>query len=246
MITLARATGMALLLGGATALLGHFVWVGPMAGPLKVGQDAAIMVGNGHAFLGSESPAAQDGLKVWAITPAGASQPVAVSVADKFLKGSFPVKTDGVYRVVFTQDRGVMSRTPKGVKAGGRDQHPDATEAFKLFRSGIAYVGTPGKAFGKEKPVGLDFEMVPEKTADGVILTVLAGGKPLAGADISLAWPLKDEVDLGKTGADGKFTYKFPAGAKSPALFVAESKVKAAAGAKFDVHTYASAVALYW
>jgi uncharacterized GH25 family protein len=241
-----RILGLAAMLGAASLMMGHFAWIGPVMAPLKVGETAQMQIGNGDDFPGSESPLSQDKLSVWAMAPSGAKMDVAVAPADKYLMGTFPVKEAGVYRIVFTQDRGVFSRTPKGFKPGGRDVHSDATESYKLYRTGISYAATPGKAFGKEKPLGLLFEMVPEKTVEGVVVSVLAGGKPCDGAKIRAVWPNKADEEVGKTGADGKFLLKMAAGTKGPLLLLADHKTPAPKGATYDTENWAGALALYW
>ncbi|MDX2179055.1 MAG: DUF4198 domain-containing protein [Bryobacteraceae bacterium] len=241
-----RILGLAAMLGAGSLMLGHFAWIGPVAAPLKVGETAKVHIGNGHDFPGSESPLSQDKLSVWAVAPSGAKMEVAVAPAEKHLMGTFPVKEAGVYRIVFTHDRGVFSKTTKGFKPGGRDMHPEATESYKLYRTAISYAATSGKAFGKEKPLGLLYEMVPEKTGEGVVVTVLAGGKPCAGAKISVVWPNKEDEEVGQTGADGKFLFKMAAGTKGPVLLLADHKTPAPKGAPYDTENWAGALALYW
>jgi len=237
---------MAAVLGAASLLMGHFVWVGPVMAPLKVGEVAQIQIGNTDYFPDSDGPIPLDGLKVWAVGPVGAKVDVAVTPSEKFLRGTFPVKEAGVYKIVFTQERGVISKTPKGFKPGGRGQHPDATLSYRPHRTGLSYAATAGKALGREKALGLPFEIVPEKTAEGFLITVLAEGKPVEGATIGAAWPGKEHTEEGKTGPDGKFLFKLAAGTKGPLLLLADHKTPAPKGASYDTENWSATLALYW
>jgi uncharacterized GH25 family protein len=226
------------LLAMATASLtwAHFVWISPQEMTLAAGQTVKVQLGNGHKFQASESAMSAEGLKVWAVAPSGKKQELTVAKSGNWLAADYQAAEAGVHWFYFVRDRGVMSRTPKGVKPGGKDKNPDATASFKSFGTGFAH--SPGKAV--QKPMGLPFETIAEVKPGQVVVTVLHDGKPSAGAEVSVSWPGQEEVEIGKTGADGKLTYKVPAGKKGAVLFIGERQDKAPAGAAYDTQNYAS------
>lgn len=243
-MTFVKKAGIAVGFFVAASLSAHFAWID--APSLKVGETAKIRIGNGHDIASSESAINLDGLKAWAVTPSGAKSDLKVVADGKWVVANYAVKEAGNYRFVMVQDRGVLSQTPKGYKPGGRDVHPDAKKSMKIWRSAVAYASTGAKATAV-KPVGVEFEITAEQSGDSVVLSVYRGGKPFGGAGIAVGLPgMDDDKDLGKADSNGKFTYKIPAGAKGPAVFLATVAEPAAKGANYDTNNYTAAAYLNW
>jgi uncharacterized GH25 family protein len=235
----------AILLASYSVVYAHFVWIGPVSPQLKVGETVMIQIGNGHTFPASESAMSSEDLKVFALTPSGARTEIAASVSGKALSAQYEPKEEGMYRFAFVQDRGVMSQTTKGYLPGGKDHHPGAMRSFKSFRSAVAYAWTPDARFTQGKAVGIPFEMTAAKSGSGVVVTVLKDGKPASGVEISSVWPGQKEEKAGTSGADGRFTYNVPAGAKGPFLLLANI-ARPVQGATYQTENYNTALHLSW
>jgi uncharacterized GH25 family protein len=227
-------------------MFAHATWIAPVAGPLEVGKSLNVQIGNGHAFPESESALSPRNLEVFAVAPSGGKIELKPVKSGSFLTASYTVREPGMYRFVFIQDRGVMSRTPQGLKPGGRDQNPGASQSMKMYRAAVAYAGTAGADHAPGTPLGLTFEVTPQRTKDSVILSVLLNSKPVAGVKIRALLSGKKEQELGATGSDGKFTYRVPSGLSGPFLLVAAHSQKAAAGEKYDNADYSTALHLTW
>lgn len=244
-MTFVKKAGMAASFLAVATLSAHFAWIDAPA--LKVGETAKVRIGNGHDIANSESAISLDGVKAWTVTPSGAKSDLKIAGDGKWVVANYSVKEAGAYRFYMIQDRGVLSQTPKGYKAGGRDVHPDAKKSMKIWRSAIAYASTANAKSAAAKPFGLDLELIAEPTADSVALTVYRSGKPFGGAAIAIGLPGKDDdEELGKADGNGKFTYKIPAGMKGPAVFIATATEPAHKGANYDTNNYAAAAYLNW
>jgi uncharacterized GH25 family protein len=229
----------------ATAALAHFAWIAPVPPVLTVGAVAGIQMGIGHELGNPEAAPPLVESRAYALAPSGAKTDLKPALKGLALMADYTVKEAGQHRFVFLQDRGIRSRTPKGIKVGGRDQHPDATQSFHTLRTAVAYAATAGTKFDA-KAVGLSYELVPQRSADSITVTLLANGKPCAGGEVAVSWAGKKEVVLGKTGADGKMKYAIPAGAKGPLVIVAEQPFPAPKTAKYDTDNFETAVYLNW
>jgi uncharacterized GH25 family protein len=237
--------GVAVCAAGA-ALFAHATWIAPVASPLEVGKSVELQIGNGHAFPRSESALSPQNVQVFAVAPSGAKADLKPVKSGSFLTANYAVRETGMHRFVFVQDRGVMSRTPQGLKSGGRDQNPSATQSMKMYRAAVAYAGTPGADLAVRAPLGLTFEVTPQRTRDSVTLSVVLNSKPVQGAKIRAVLPGQKEQELGTTGSDGKFTYRVPSGLDGPFLLVAAHSEKAVTGATYDNADYSMALHLTW
>lgn len=225
----------------ATPLLAHFSWIAPAA-PLKVGEVVRVQIGNGHQFPDSEAAMNADNLKVYAVSPSGAKTDLRMEKSANFLAASYRVVEQGLHRFVFVQDRGVMSRTTRGYLPGGKDKHPGAIDSFESFRSAVAYAPAGDGELSKVKLLGLDFELQAEMSNGDVVLTAAKDGRPCAGADIGVVLTEGREQKLGKTGPDGKFTYKVSGNSKLPVLFVANHVEPAPEGASYTRSNHSAAL----
>jgi len=233
-----------LLIVTAVAAWAHFVWIAPAVSPLAVGQIARLEVGSGHHFPASESALGLANVEVYAIAPSGKKTTLQAAVAGKSLAADFKVEEAGMHRFVLVQDRGVLSWTTNGVRAGGKAEHPVATRSARVFRSAVSYALTPGSHFVKPSPLGIAFEMTAEVSGSQVILTVLKDSKPCAGVEIRLAAGDHGDKALGKTASDGRFVYALGLDAKGAMLFDVEHVEPAAASANYDRGEFAASVQL--
>ncbi len=228
------------LLLAAVPLLGHSTWIAVVPHPLVVGKAAKVQIGNGHQFPLSESAMGVDGLQMFAVAPSGARTTLQPHKEAAFVRSDYTVREAGLHRFAFVQDRGIVSRTPQGLRPGGRDKNPKALQALKMYRSAVAYSGTADKP----KPLGLTFELLGACSRDSLILTLLLNSKPLQGVGIGIVWPGGKEEKLGATGIDGTFTYRIPAGTKGPLLLEATHTENAPAGSPYDTSSYSTALYL--
>lgn len=237
--------GVAVCAAGA-ALFAHATWIAPVDGSLEVGKSVTVQIGNGHAFPQSESALSPQNLEMFAVAPSGGKVELKPVKSGSFLTAAYAVREAGVHRFVFVQDRGVMSRTPRGLKPGGRDQNPDAIQSRKVYSAAVAYAGTAGTSLAPAAPLGLTFEMTPHRTKEAVLVSVLLNSKPVAGVKIRAVLPGHKEQEVGATGTDGQFTYRVPSGLNGGFLLVATHSQRAAAGENYDTANYSTAVHLTW
>jgi uncharacterized GH25 family protein len=229
----------------ATALTAwtHYTWVSPVS-DLQAGKTVQIRVSHGDVFPNTEEAVNASQVKLFVVSPSGVRTDLKAASAGTFVAAPFTAKENGVHRIGFTQERGAMSRTPKGVKPGGRDKNSDATEAFTLTRTGT---WQSGKSF---KPTGLDVELGAEpdpKAAAAWNVQLLRKGKPLAGQKVQVVLSGADSAtDVGVTNADGKVTWKGAPSAKAPVMFLCEFSEKTAAGNPVDANRFSTTLFLTW
>jgi uncharacterized GH25 family protein len=225
-------------------LLGHFTWISPISTSLKVGETVMVRVGNGHEFPQSETALPMDNLKVFAVSPGGAKTDLQPSVAGDALSAEYKVTQPGMHLFYLVQDRGV-SKTSTGWKPGGRDQHPNAAQTMKLFRSAVAYGMTAGSKFQRLKPQGLPFEMLAEVEPGQISLLVLKDSRPCHNAQVVALSPQRDEQVLGKTDAQGRLVFRGAAGVKGPMLFSASYQETSPKGSNYDSLNHSAAIYLW-
>jgi uncharacterized GH25 family protein len=226
--------------------LGHYTWVAPVA-QLETGKPATIRISHGHKFPASEEAINARQVDLVVVSPSGQRTKLDAKVSAQDVTAVFTPRENGAHRIAFSQDRGVSSRTPKGVKPGGRDQNPDATQAYRTFRTAVAYAATgPGPATGG-KPLGFELELTGEWVAGSWHIQLLKLGKPVGGVplELFLAGAAKAS-EIGKTNPDGKVIYSPPAGIKGPAMFSVAFKDSAPAGAHYDHVNYESSLYVSW
>lgn len=221
------------LLSLATVLLAHYSWINPLSNPLKPGTSVEIQIAHGHTFPQSEEPMAEAGIEMFAVGPDGARARLHHVRGDKKLVASYKVPAEGFYRFVFVQDRGVMSRTPGGLKKGGRNKNPDAMTSARYYRSGVAYAATAGARLKPPEPLGLEFEIVASPQPGELGIQVLCGGRPCAEADVVLRTATAEERKLGRTTATGTLKANVN-GLKGPVLIEARKTAPAPAKENYD------------
>jgi uncharacterized GH25 family protein len=221
----------------SSGLLAHFTWISPVPAILSVGETVEIRLGNGHDFPVSESALPTENLKVYAIAPDGSRTDLKPAVKARALTASYAVKQPGAYVFYLIQDRGVVSRTTTGWKPGGRDQHPKATQAVRLFHSSVAWSSTSATEQPRMKPQGLPLELLAEMEGTRIVFTVFHDSKPVAGAELEMVAPGQDEQSIGRTGTDGRLVYTVPAGTRGERLFATHWSQRAAQGSAYDTDT---------
>lgn len=231
----------------AFTALGHYTWVSPVQLPLEVGKTSAIRISHGHKFPQSEEAINANQVDLFVLLPSGARVKLEPAVSGTAVVANYAVKETGLHRIVLVQDRGVTSRTPKGLQLGGRDKHPDAIQASRMVRSAVAYAQTSKATSVQGKPANLPFELVGDYSDGTWKLQLLKEGKHLPATDIEVfLGGSVQAVSAGRTGSDGRLTYKRPQGAKGPAMFVAEIKDQPPAGAKYDFVNYSTSLYVNW
>ena len=107
------------------------------------------------------------------------------------------------------------------------------------MRTGVSYVGVGGPV----APAGLDLEITARLESGVWHLQLLRNGRPVAGEIVKvLLKEHEDAATVGKTGADGRLTYKAAAG---PVLFLAEVKEEVT-GLAIDYRTLSTSTYVSW
>lgn len=212
----------------------HFTWLRAERSELKKGETIRVAIGNGHSFPNSETAIVMTGLKLFAVSPSGRKTELDAKAEGKHVVASFQAAEDGLHHFYFVQDRGVLSRTPRGVQPGGRDKNPNATQTFRMVRT-----ASNGGARADDAP----FQLVANRSGNTVTLSVLKNGKPCPGAAVSLLPQGGSERKLGQTGPDGRLEFS-DAGVRGPVLFVASLIEKKAAGASYDTDNFTASARL--
>jgi uncharacterized GH25 family protein len=232
--------GFAALLAVVTAF-GHYTWIAPETA-FVAGKPVTLRIGHGHAFPTSEETINAVQLDLFVLTPSGRRVPVKAAAAVKSVTATYTPSETGAHTVAFVQDRGVSSRTPKGLKKGGRDVNPDAVTASRTIRTSIALTETKGI-----KPLGLEVELTAQLSSGAWTIQLLKEGKPQAGVAIEVFLAGASTAgEAGKTNSEGKVRYQPPVGAGAQALFVAEFKQAAPKGASYDAVNYETSLYVSW
>lgn len=236
----------AVAVAASVVALGHYTWVAPVS-KLETGKAAVVRISHGHKFPESEEAINARQVDLFALAPSGTRvklQPVADAGS---VTAPFTPAESGTYRIAFAQDRGVSSRTPKGVKKGGRDVNPDAQQSSRTFRTAMVYAATGGAAPGAGKPAGLEIELTAERKGGAWSVQLLERGKPASGIAVE-AFPAgaAHASEIGKTDGSGVVRYTPSAGVNGPVMFAVAYKSPAPAGSKYDFVNYESSLYVSW
>lgn len=220
----------------------HYTWMSP-AGVLVVGKPILIEIGHGHRIPVSEEAIAAAQVKAFAISPSGKRVELKAEAVPKMLVVEYTPAEAGTHTLGFVQDRGVSSRTPGGLKKGGKDVNRDAVQSFRTVRTAVSCAST-GRTALPGKAAGLEFEIVPKTEAGAVALQVLRNGKPAAGVEVHVLLKGQEESKpVGKTDGQGRVVYKPAAG---PVLFVADMVEPAPAGSAYDRTNLSTSLFVNW
>ncbi len=227
-------------------LAAHYTWMAPASMPLIQGKVNKIQIAHGHHFPASEEAVAATQVRAFAVSPGGKRTELTAVAAGRVVLLDYTPSEAGTHGLGFVQDRGVSSRTPGGVKKGGRDVNPSATQAFHMVRTAVGYAST-GKVNPSGNGLGLEFEIVPQISGGTITLQLLRTGKPLPGVGIGLLVNGAEEPnELGKTDAQGRLVYRPGAGVKPPVLFIADFSEPARKGAAYDSTNLSTSLYLGW
>ncbi|MBL8179802.1 MAG: DUF4198 domain-containing protein, partial [Bryobacterales bacterium] len=225
----------------ATLALAHYTWVAPVA-TLEPGKPATIQISHGDVFPNGDEAINAAQVELYVLAPSGAKTKLTPAKSANTVTAPFTPRESGPHRLVMIQDRGVTSRTPQGVKQGGRDKNPTATQASRTYRTAVSCLNAKSA-----KPIGLELEFTAERTSSSWQVQLLKHGKPAPGIAIEVLLPGASKgVASGKTDAAGKFTWTPPANSKGPVLFSAMFKDAPPAGATFDAVNYETSLYLAW
>jgi uncharacterized GH25 family protein len=239
-----RVLAGGLFLAGVVAA--HYTWIAPAPAPLVQGKVNKVLIAHGHQFPVSEEAIVAAQVKAFAIAPGGKRTELKSVKVGKLVEAAYTPMETGTHAFGFVQDRGVTSRTPGGVKLGGRDVNKDVAQASRVVRTAVAFAST-AKVTPPGKPLGLELEIVPQISASSVTLQLLRSGKPLAATAIQVLTSGSEEPkELGKTSAQGTLIYAIGAGTKSPVLFIAAVAEPAAKGASYDTTNLSTSLYLSW
>jgi uncharacterized GH25 family protein len=221
---------------------GHLSWIRiEKAG--DAGQSVRITVAHGHKFPEGGHQLVSEFVKAFYISETGEKSPFIFEKPAEGLSGSFKIAKPGVHRFCFVYDRGVMSKTTQGWKAGGKDMYPKAIERMKTVQTGTSLIKAGSGAWGKIAPAGLPVELLPVKFGKEMTLRLLKDAKPYPGADIILQLPGKDEKLIGKTDAKGEIKIVLPT-ERGEILIGAEFRIDHPAGSEVNRENYAAALYL--
>lgn len=239
-----HSRAVALGLAACAGVYAHYTWVAPGGGALEVGKAAVIRICHGHHFPEGEEKISITGAMAMVMTPSGARHSLTPTAAGNEVTTPYTPKEGGLHRVVYVQDRGVSSRTPAGVKPGGRDKNPDAAQASRTYRSAVAYLPVGKSGNVDAKAAGIEVEIAGKLQLGGAWdLELSRNGKPEAGVAIQVFIAgAHDPAAIGKTDSSGKLSYKPAAGVARPLLFWAEWKATPPAGAPYDTINYSTSL----
>lgn len=216
----------------------HHTWIAPAMGVLEVGKAAVIRICHGHEFPAGEEKISIANGEAYVLTPSGKRVKLEPVVNKGEVTAALTPGEAGFHRLVFSQDRGVSSRTPAGVKPGGRDKNPTATQASRTYRSAVAYL-VAGKGAEAPTPVGVEVELTGKPGQGSWELQLRRGGKPEPNVQVqAFLAGAQDATAIGNTDAAGKIRYRVPNGNAKPILFTAEWKANSAPGAAYDSTNY--------
>lgn len=229
----------------ATGLvLAHYTWIAPTGAPVEVGKPALVRLFHGHHFPKGEEKMELAGSQVKAISPSGQVTELTGKAVASEDTVSYTPKQAGLHRIVYTNDRGVVSRTPGGVKPGGRDRNPSAAQSFRRYTSLVAYLPVGGMATPQPGPSGAECELIAApQPGGGWTVTVLAQGKPVPGVTVEVFAAGAESVAVaGKSDANGIVRHAPAKGTTAAVLFSAEWKAPAPAGATYDSVNYSTSL----
>lgn len=231
----------------AAAAFAHYTWIATAPALLVVGKPATVQINHGHKFPVSEEAINAKQVDLFVVTPRGGKVKLEPAPGGSSVKAQFTPKDAGVYTIAFTQDRGISSRTPAGVKPGGRDNNPGAAQTYRNVRTAVVYAATSKQSSLTGKPSGVDFELTGSLSNGAWNLQLTKTGKPVPGAAVEVFLTGEPKArPVGTTGVDGRITFKPAAGEKGPAMFSTTFREPAPTGAPYDFTNYGTSLYVSW
>ena len=171
----------------ACPALAHEFLVKPAKDAVAVGESLPLQVLSAHVFMVSEELEDPASVKVQVLDASGLRE-VAVTANKKTLayEGAVTLAKPGWAMLLGHRLPEVWSKTPEGMKKGGKDVHPGAafSNKYEKFCKTLVLAGAADEAW--RKPVGLRLEIVPlddpasYRAEQEVRFQVLHDGKPLS------------------------------------------------------------------
>jgi uncharacterized GH25 family protein len=218
---LSSAVAAAALMAAASPLYAHDMWT-DAASP-EPGKPLRLVVGYGHKFPEPEAIPAEE-LPFFKVKLAGPQGeiPLTQGAPNYNWVSDTPVEA-GSYLGISDVDPIFWSMTPDGWAMKPKNEAKGATSCGHYIENakGILDVGAPGNTPLVTGPAGLPIEIVPgahpsaAKAGAALPLTVLFGGKPLRGAEVSaryagfdkLAGSSDSKAFTGVTDTSGKLNF---------------------------------------
>lgn len=244
--SVAKRAAVALSLCGAAAVFAHFAWLSPAPAKAAVGETVIVRMSSGHSFPTGGEPVKDIDLKLTAFTPSGKSVILAPADNGQGLEAAFKVESEGVYVVAGEYDRGVVSRTPEGLKPGGKSKNPNATSTMKSYSSFICTVRASAPVPLSSVPLGLRFELSWKREGRSLSVSATAEGKPVEAAEISAVVGSGDAKAIGKTDAAGGIAIEIPESFRGPILLIGSVSKPMPSGSDYDTDRTGCTVFLDW
>ena len=203
MIPLVATIAVALLL--PSSAMAHAQWLLVREPFCTVGDTVVVELGSGHEFPWSEMAEDPEDAAVWAVAPDGTRERLTMTPCQTHLSARHVPGQEGVYRVFFEVNRGVISRTREGWQDGGRDVWPETELCLNYFIGAMTYA-TVADLVWDGSPLGLPFEVQIERVESGaVVLRAYRDGSPAEDQEIRLWETGSGFHPVGRTDAEGRF-----------------------------------------
>jgi hypothetical protein len=174
---------------------------------VKKGEIAFFSLNHGHNFPESEESLDMDYIKAFVVLPSGENIELAPEKQEKSLMILYPVEETGSFFVYFEEDRGVMSRTPRGWQQGGKDMFPEADLSMKYYSSSLVHMRIGEGREVSLSPLGLPFELTGSIKNNVLNAAVFKQKQPVADVEISLVKEDTEPKVIGRTDKFGMIQY---------------------------------------
>lgn len=184
--------GLWLLVAGSPALA-HNVWLAPDNHFPQVGDTVLVKVGFGHGYPASRvDQPVKEGMigEALAIAPGGGQVALEKTAVDTY---QLKIDRPGPYLLVAAMPPGLFSRTPEGMKRGGRQDFPEVKSCMEARMVAHAFLlangqGQPATMGGQALQMRPLANLAGLKKGGVLPLQVLFEGQPLAGAQIKATY----------------------------------------------------------
>ena len=233
---------IALTIATASMLYSHASWI-KIDSVDKNSKTIFLKIAHGHAFPEGGHKLNAEFVKLFTVDDSGKKASIPLDKSGDGLSASLNMQNSGTSRLCFTYLKGIMSKTTRGWKQGGKDLYPDAIQRMMQVVTGNAVYGSGIKELKKMSPSGLPVELLLEESGKTITLTLYKDSKPYPNANVYVQLPGKEEALIGKTDAKGTVKTVPPA-QKGEMLFVADFKIEYPAGSDVNYENYSSSLYL--
>lgn len=193
LIRWAAACGVFYLLIVSGPALAHNIWLAPDNHFPQVGDTVRIKVGFGHDYPASrEDQPVKEGMvgEALALIPGGGQIALEKTAVDTY---QLKIDRPGPYLLVAAMPAGLFSRTPEGMKRGGRKDFPEVKSCMeaRMVANAFLFAGAQGQgAIQSDQALQLKplAAVSGLKKGDALPIQVLFEGQPLAGAKIKATY----------------------------------------------------------